>query len=185
MALLGIFIVKFFDHVFSHALKIFQQTCSKIAHFIHQSEFRKKSNFSSCLGIKHFLDFFGNLGLPSCLMATITNIYAGLLFVLGLVGFLSNPSKAISSLIVGLIAALVFMGIAALIKRKKRGAYLLLAIIAGLFSLMLVWRTNNTWMAYFGGQSEKLLAAILMSCMLTLSLVMTGLGFIAPGLARK
>lgn len=118
-------------------------------------------------------------------MATITNIYAGLLFLLGLVGFLSNPTKALSSLLVGLVAGLLFTGIAALVRRKKRRAYLWLAIAAGLFSFMLVWRTNNTWMAYFSGHDDKLLAAILMSCMLTLSLVMTGLGLIVPGLVRK
>ncbi|CRX39109.1 hypothetical protein ELAC_1783 [Estrella lausannensis] len=54
MALFGIFVVKFFDYVFSHALKIFQQICSKIAHFIPQSEFRKKSNIKDTYGISVF-----------------------------------------------------------------------------------------------------------------------------------
>ena len=44
IALFSIFFVKFFDHVFTHALKIFQKTCVKTANFFNQSEFRKKSN---------------------------------------------------------------------------------------------------------------------------------------------
>ena len=43
IALFGIFAVKFFDYVFTHALKIFRQICTKMANFLHQSEFRKKS----------------------------------------------------------------------------------------------------------------------------------------------
>ena len=43
IAFFGIFTVKFFDHVFTHALKILRQICTKIANFIKQSEFRKRS----------------------------------------------------------------------------------------------------------------------------------------------
>ena len=43
MALFGIFFAKFFDRMFPYALKIYQKTCSKTAHFSNQSEFRKKS----------------------------------------------------------------------------------------------------------------------------------------------
>jgi len=32
-----------FDHVFTHALKILQKICAKIANFIKQSKFRKRS----------------------------------------------------------------------------------------------------------------------------------------------
>lgn len=46
IALFGIFVTKFFDHVYSHALKILRQICTKIANFIVQSEFRKKSILS-------------------------------------------------------------------------------------------------------------------------------------------
>jgi multidrug efflux system outer membrane protein len=45
IALFGIFFGKFFEHMPSYALKIFQKTCSKIANFFKQSKFRKKSNF--------------------------------------------------------------------------------------------------------------------------------------------
>jgi hypothetical protein len=118
-------------------------------------------------------------------MAFLTNIFAGVMFLLGLAGFLSNPSKALSSLIVGVAVGVIFTLIAQLIRKKKRGSLVVLAVAAGLLSLMLVWRVNTTWMAYFGGSSEKLLAATLMSCMLVLSLVMTGLGIITRGLPRK
>ncbi len=43
-ALFGIFDAKFFDHVFTHALKIFHQICQKIAKFIKQSELPKRSD---------------------------------------------------------------------------------------------------------------------------------------------
>ena len=42
-ALFAIFVAKFFDHVATHALKILQQICRKMANFINQSGFRKKS----------------------------------------------------------------------------------------------------------------------------------------------
>jgi len=41
IALFGIFAIKFFDHVFTHALKILCQICAKIANFIKQSEVSK------------------------------------------------------------------------------------------------------------------------------------------------
>ena len=44
IALFGIFFAKFFDHIYEYVLKILQKIYTKIANFIHQSEFRKKSN---------------------------------------------------------------------------------------------------------------------------------------------
>lgn len=111
-------------------------------------------------------------------MTVVTYIYAALMFLLGLIGFLSNPSKALSSLIVGVGVAIVFALFARFIKRK--GIQTIMTLVAALVSFMLVWRVNMAWMAYFSGSSEKFLAACLMSVMLVLSLVMTGLGIIVP-----
>ncbi|MBI2742420.1 MAG: transporter substrate-binding domain-containing protein [Chlamydiales bacterium] len=43
IGLFGIFDTKFFDHVFTHALKILRQICTKNLNFSEQSEFRKRS----------------------------------------------------------------------------------------------------------------------------------------------
>ena len=115
----------------------------------------------------------------------ITGIYALSMALIGLIGFLSNPSKAISSLIVGLVAAACFGLVAAFLKKEKRGALTALTLMAGLFSVMLVWRSLSAWQAYFQGNPEKFFVAFLCSVMLLLSLVMSGLGFIFRTEARS
>jgi len=45
IALFGIFLEKFFDHMLSYALKIFPKICSKMANFFKQSKLRKKFIF--------------------------------------------------------------------------------------------------------------------------------------------
>lgn len=110
-------------------------------------------------------------------MANITYIYAALMFVLGLTGFLSNPDKAISALIVGTITALVFAVLGYFLKKGKKSALNVLIVIGGLLAMMLAWRSSGAWMAYFSGSSDKLVAALLTSGMLLITLVITGLGF--------
>jgi hypothetical protein len=49
MAIFVILFGKFFDHMYTYALKIYQKICPKIAYFFDQSEFRKNSIFEGDL----------------------------------------------------------------------------------------------------------------------------------------
>lgn len=51
--LFGIFFVKFFDHMYAYALKIYQKICTKMTHFSNQREFQKKSNDKT----QYFIDY--------------------------------------------------------------------------------------------------------------------------------
>jgi N-acetylmuramoyl-L-alanine amidase len=51
IGLFGTFIAKFFDHMYTYALKIWQSNCSKTLNFFKQSEFRKKSIFFLSLAL--------------------------------------------------------------------------------------------------------------------------------------
>lgn len=118
-------------------------------------------------------------------MANLTFLYAALMFILGLIGFLTNPSKAHSALIVGISAALVFTVLGFYVQKGKKIALTWIMILGGLLSMMLVWRANSAWLAYFRGSSDKLAAALLISAMLLITLVITGLGMVTRKLLHK
>ncbi|MEI6531794.1 MAG: hypothetical protein WCN87_03130 [Chlamydiota bacterium] len=118
-------------------------------------------------------------------MANLTYIYAALMFMLGLLGFVSNPTKAMSALIVGAVTAVIFAVLGFYIKKKKKSALTILTVLGALLAMMLVWRTSAAWMAYLTGTDSKLVAALLTSGMLLITLVITGLGVSLSRLARK
>ena len=118
-------------------------------------------------------------------MANLSYIYAALMFILGLFGFLSNPSKAMSALIVGGVTAIIFTVLGLYIKKENKRALTILTFLGALLSIMLVWRTSSAWSAYLMGKESKLMAALLISAMLLITLVITGLGFSLRRRPRK
>lgn len=98
-------------------------------------------------------------------------MYGGFLFLMGLLGFLSNPGGAKTALLSGsLFGGLsIVLGCLALrewgmVRRLGLGLTLLLGAV---FS----WRALASWTAVSGGQSEKLVAAMLISAMLVVTIV--------------
>lgn len=98
--------------------------------------------------------------------------YGIALILLGLVGYLSNPKKAKTSLFSG-----SGMGTIAIILgffSKLALALVLSLVLISLFSLMLLWRAVVSWRLVAAGNKNKLFVASLLSLMLLLSLFVLG-----------
>ena len=98
--------------------------------------------------------------------------YGLFLILAGIAGFLSNPEKAQTALISGGVFGTLSIGIGFLAKRgwgKARGMGLGLA---GFLGAVFLWRASVSWMAVVDGQSEKVVAAALISAMLIASVLL-------------
>ncbi len=98
--------------------------------------------------------------------------YGAFLIVVGLLGFLSNPEKAKTALISGG----TFGGLSVLwgwlTARGKLWAPTAALATTGFLALIFAWRATAGWRAVAAGQSEKLLAAVLISSMLAASILL-------------
>jgi hypothetical protein len=95
--------------------------------------------------------------------------YGVFLILIGVIGFLSNPEKAATALISGGLFGSLSIGlglVAARGWRKARGVGLGLGVF---LAVVFLWRSTMSWLAVAGGQSEKLVAAILITLMLAAS----------------
>ncbi len=108
-------------------------------------------------------------------MAAVLWGYAGIMMVLGLIGFLSNPEKAISALIVGLSALVLFGGLGVAVKRRKMWSMRLSMGLLVLYVIALSLKVTSLWQSVLAGTPDKLLASVLVSLMLVASLAMVGL----------
>ncbi len=93
-------------------------------------------------------------------------IYGVFLILAGTAGFLSNPEKAKTALLSGgtFGTLSIIWGVLGL---RQVGWSLKAGWITACFlSFIFAWRTAATWNAYFGGNSEKLFSAVLISSML-------------------
>jgi hypothetical protein len=88
------------------------------------------------------------------------------LIVAGLLGFLSNPEKAKTALMSGGLFGGISFVLGMLAARGWRKARPVSIGLTLFLSIVFVWRASVSWMAYFGGQADKLTAAILISTML-------------------
>ncbi len=91
--------------------------------------------------------------------------YGIFLVLMGGAGFLSNPEKAKTALMSGGTFGGLAVVLGWLAQRGAtwpRGAALALTtMLTGVFC----WRSSVSWMAFAGGQSEKLVAALLITAM--------------------
>ena len=96
--------------------------------------------------------------------------FGSYLLAAGLVGYLSNPSKAVTALYSGGLFGLLSIGSGVLLKRGNQWA---LKVGLGLVALLVVtfsWRASVGWLAVSNGVSEKLFASALISSMLLAAL---------------
>lgn len=99
-------------------------------------------------------------------------LYGAFLFVMGLLGYWSNPEKAKTALMSGgtFGALSIFWGV--LGARGIRWSLPAAFVTTGLLTLVFAWRASVGWLAVLDGKSEKLFAAVLITTMLTGSVLM-------------
>ncbi len=98
--------------------------------------------------------------------------YGLFLIVIGVVGFLSNPEKARTALISGGTFGGLSLLWGILMARGKRWSRTAALVTTLLLTIVFSWRTVMGWQAVAAGQSEKVVAATLISLMLAASVVM-------------
>lgn len=91
--------------------------------------------------------------------------YGAFLIVMGIVGYLSNPEKAATALLSGGTFGALSMAWGALLHRGHAWAVRGAMASTGLLAVVFTWRATVGWLAVHAGQSEKLVAAVLISAM--------------------
>ena len=99
-------------------------------------------------------------------------IFGICLILLGLVGYVTHPEKAHTALISGggFGALSILWGI--LGARGRRWTKSAALLTASLLGIACVWRASLGWLAVVNGQSEKVLASLMITLMLVFSGVM-------------
>lgn len=96
--------------------------------------------------------------------------YGAFLIAMGIAGYLSNPERAATAVLSGGTFGTLSMAWGVLLRRghawARRGAL----VSTGLLAVVFTWRASVGWIAVHAGQSEKLVAAALISAMLVASL---------------
>ena len=92
--------------------------------------------------------------------------YGVFLILVGVAGYLSNPEKAKTALMSGGLFGAMSIGFGVLARRGWRPARKAGLIMAAFLGLVFIWRSSVSWMAVADGQSEKVVAASLISSML-------------------
>lgn len=91
--------------------------------------------------------------------------YGAFLIAMGVVGYLSNPEKAATALLSGGTFGTLSMGWGVLLRRGRDWARWGALATAGLLLVVFSWRATVGWLAVHAGQSEKLVAALLITAM--------------------
>jgi uncharacterized membrane protein (UPF0136 family) len=91
--------------------------------------------------------------------------YGGFLIAIGAIGYLSNPEKAATALLSGGTFGALSMVWGALLRRGNDWARWAALATTGFLTVVFAWRATVSWLAFQGGQSEKLVAAVLITAM--------------------
>lgn len=105
-------------------------------------------------------------------------IYAGFVFVCGILGFLSNPAEAKTALISGSVFGLLLASIGLLLLKcigfARWLGLSLLGVLAGAFT----WRADVSWEAVASGEPKQfaasLITSMLIGAMLTIFRLLKG-----------
>jgi uncharacterized membrane protein (UPF0136 family) len=91
--------------------------------------------------------------------------YGAFLIVMGVVGYLSNPEKAATALLSGGTFGTLSLAWGLLLRRGHDWARWGALATLGLLMIVFTWRASVGWLAVHAGQSEKLVAASLITAM--------------------
>jgi uncharacterized membrane protein (UPF0136 family) len=91
--------------------------------------------------------------------------YGAFLIGVGVVGYLSNPEKAATALISGGTFGTLSLIWGFLLRRRQEWARWAALAMTGFLTAVFAWRATVTWFAVSGGNSQKLVAAALITSM--------------------
>jgi uncharacterized membrane protein (UPF0136 family) len=94
------------------------------------------------------------------------------IIALGVMGYLSNPEKAISALIAGGTVGSISLILGLLVNQGKTALISVAMGVVGLAGLAFGWRAFGAWKAVLSGSGNKMIAACLISVMFILSVAM-------------
>jgi uncharacterized membrane protein (UPF0136 family) len=104
-------------------------------------------------------------------------VYGGWLLLIGVLGFLSNPEKAKTALMSGGTFGSLTIVWAILIRQGKLWALNAAIATTTLMVVAFTWRAWASWSAVMGGNSEKMVAAILITGLWLASVIVLPLLF--------
>ena len=105
-------------------------------------------------------------------IAFVLCAYGVFLMLAGLTGYLSNPEKAETALLSGGTFGLLSLALAVLALRGWRPSVQIALGTAVFLGIVFTWRSTDSWVAFAGGQEEKLVAAMIISTMLAATLAL-------------
>ncbi len=104
-------------------------------------------------------------------VTTALFIYGSWLFLVGVVGFLSNPEKAKTALMSGGLFGSLSLLWGVLIHKGVRWAIDAAMGMTAFVTMVFTWRAWVSWSAVLQGQSEKMIAALLISALWLASVI--------------
>ena len=104
--------------------------------------------------------------------STWIKVYGIYLIVAGLAGWLSNPEKARTALIMGGSFGALSLLLGFIAASGRRWAYGVMIGLAAMLGTVFAIRSFISWRAYLAGDDSKLFAACLISSMLVATLVL-------------
>ena len=100
-------------------------------------------------------------------------VIAGVFLILiGVMGYVTHPERALTSLIFGGGFGVLWMLWGILSAKGRQWTWLAAAATTGLIGLTCAWRGSLGWLAVAGGESEKAFASVLITLMLVVSALM-------------
>jgi uncharacterized membrane protein (UPF0136 family) len=105
-------------------------------------------------------------------IAIVLAAYGAFLILCGVTGYLSNPEKAKTALLSGGTFGALNFGFAWLALRGWRPSTAAALGTAVFLGCVFTWRASVSWMAFAEGQSEKLIAAGIITAMLVATLAL-------------
>jgi uncharacterized membrane protein (UPF0136 family) len=93
-------------------------------------------------------------------------IFGTYLIIAGLVGYLTNPAKAATALYSGAVFGTLLLTCGFLLTKNQSWAAKAGFGLCVLLSIIFSWRASVGWIAVYGGNNDKLFAAVLISTML-------------------
>lgn len=97
--------------------------------------------------------------------------YGAFLVAVGVAGYLSNPEKAATALASGGTFGALSVGWGVLLRLGRAWARWAAIATTAFLTMVFAWRALASWLAFFGGQPGKLVAAALITAMLVASAV--------------